>query len=50
MRGSLNAKNGGRLNELVQNGGTNVKVKGKNYRLRTPTCKTLKKINKIEGR
>ncbi|XP_078494314.1 uncharacterized protein LOC100177868 isoform X2 [Ciona intestinalis] len=33
-----------KLNELVNSGFTSVRLKGKNYRIKTPTCKALKQI------
>ncbi|RWS04678.1 hypothetical protein B4U79_00262, partial [Dinothrombium tinctorium] len=36
------------LKELVFNGQTIAKVKGKNVKLKTPLCKALKKIHKLE--
>ncbi|RWS23711.1 hypothetical protein B4U80_03335 [Leptotrombidium deliense] len=36
------------LNELVFNGQTIAKVKGKNVKLKTPVCKALKRIHKLE--
>jgi hypothetical protein len=43
------AKSAGKLCELIQNGVTQVKIKGKTIRVKTPMCRALKKINNIEG-
>ncbi|XP_076818229.1 uncharacterized protein LOC143463781 [Clavelina lepadiformis] len=37
-----------KLNELISFGSTSVRVKGKNYRVKTPSCKALKKIHDKE--
>ena len=42
-------KSAGKLKELVQLGITKVRVRGKTFRIRTPTCPALKKINDIKG-
>ena len=41
----LDDKTGMKLRELIFKGHTNVRIKGKSYRLRTPTCAALKKLN-----
>ena len=41
----LDDKTGMKLRELIFKGHTNVRIKGKTYRLRTPTCAALKKLN-----
>ncbi|ELU08899.1 hypothetical protein CAPTEDRAFT_206971 [Capitella teleta] len=47
--GKLDSKNAERLSELIFKGFTIVKVKGKKYqRIKTPTCKALKKLNHID--
>lgn len=46
--GCLNEKNKQKLNELIFRGVTTVKCKGKTFRIRTPVCKALKKLNNIE--
>lgn len=38
-----------KLRELVYKGWASVRVKGKTYRIKTPSCKALRKINQIEG-
>ena len=40
----LDAKKGGKLEELVFHGHTTVRCKGKSIRLRTPTCPALKRL------
>lgn len=45
--GCLNEKNSQRLNELVFNGVTTVKYKGKKLRIKTPVCRALKKLNNV---
>ena len=42
---NLDWKKGGKLQELVFNGHTTVRCKGKTIRLRTPTCPALKRLN-----
>jgi hypothetical protein len=42
---TLDAKKGGKLEELVFNGHTTVRCKGKSIRLRTPTCPALKRLS-----
>ncbi|XP_037071423.1 trichohyalin-like, partial [Pollicipes pollicipes] len=44
----LNERSGQRLNELVYRGSTAVRLRGKTYRIRTPVCRALKKINRIQ--
>ncbi|XP_022254846.1 protein cramped-like isoform X2 [Limulus polyphemus] len=46
--GCLNEKNRQRLNDLILNGVTFVKFKGKKLRIKTPVCRALKKINNVE--
>ncbi|XP_013378859.1 protein cramped-like isoform X2 [Lingula anatina] len=46
--GALSEKNGQKLTELIHKGTTCVKVKGKTFRLKTPVCKALKKLNNVE--
>ncbi|XP_043211227.1 protein cramped-like [Amphibalanus amphitrite] len=46
--GMLNERSGQRLNELVYRGSTTVRLRGKTYRIRTPVCRALKKINRIQ--
>ena len=41
----LDDKTGMKLRELIFKGHTNVRIKGKTYRLRTPTCAALKKLS-----
>ncbi|XP_076343718.1 cramped chromatin regulator [Tachypleus tridentatus] len=46
--GCLNEKNRQRLNDLILNGVTFVKFKGKKLRIKTPVCRALKRINNVE--
>ncbi|XP_021363017.1 protein cramped-like isoform X2 [Mizuhopecten yessoensis] len=47
-KAALNEKNGLKLDELIHTGSTTIKIKGKNFRIKTPTCNALKKINNID--
>ncbi|XP_060063402.1 protein cramped-like [Ylistrum balloti] len=47
-KAALNDKNGLKLDELIHTGSTTIKIKGKNFRIKTPTCNALKKINNID--
>lgn len=38
-----------KLRELVYKGWVSLRVKGKTYRIKTPSCKALRKINQVEG-
>ena len=38
-----------KLRDLVYKGSVTIRVKGKNYRIKTPSCKALRKINQLEG-
>lgn len=38
-----------KLKELVYKGSVTVRVKGKNIRIKTPSCKALRKLNQLEG-
>ncbi|OQR72044.1 hypothetical protein BIW11_01381 [Tropilaelaps mercedesae] len=44
---ALNPTNAPRLLELVVTGQTVIKVKGKNYRVKTPVCRALRLINNV---
>ena len=46
---SLDEKKGQKLQELIREGSTSVRVKGKSVCVRTPICRALKKLNQIEG-
>ena len=41
----LDEKNGLKLQELVFNGHTSLRVKGRTHRVRTPVCRALKRLN-----
>nr|XP_039264953.1 protein cramped-like [Styela clava]XP_039264954.1 protein cramped-like [Styela clava] len=45
LGGNLKKKGIEKLNELIRDGTTSVKIKGKNFRIKTPSCKALKKMN-----
>lgn len=47
-KAALNEKNGLKLDELIHTGSTTIKIKGKNFRIKTPICNALKKINNID--
>ncbi|XP_048465486.1 protein cramped-like isoform X1 [Rhincodon typus] len=47
--GCMDDKNAAKLNELIQAGATTVRYKGRNLRIKTPTCRALKKICDPEG-
>jgi len=38
-----------RLNELVYWGSTQVRLRGKTMRIKTPICRALRKLNQLEG-
>lgn len=44
----LNLKTAVKLSELVQKGSTTIKVRGKTFRIKTPLCRALKKLNRLE--
>nr|SVE76243.1 EOG090X01XB [Daphnia longispina] len=44
LGGYFNDRCGEKLNELVQHGVTSVKIKGKSYRIKTPVCQALKRL------
>lgn len=46
-KNGMNGKNAEKLRELIHCGSTTVKVGGKKIRLKTPTCRALKKLFKI---
>lgn len=48
--GFLSEKNSVKLNELIYNGNTQVRVKGKTIRIKTPVCRALRKINQLQGK
>ena len=49
LSGILKKKGILKLNELITFGSTSVRVKGKTYRIKTPSCKALKRIHDREG-
>nr|SVE74979.1 EOG090X01XB [Daphnia dolichocephala] len=44
LGGYFNDRCGEKLNELVQHGVTSIKIKGKSYRIKTPVCPALKRL------
>lgn len=44
----LNLKTAVKLSELVERGTTTIKVRGKTFRIKTPVCRALKKLNQLE--
>lgn len=45
----VNAKACMKLKELVYHGSVSIRVKGKNIRIKTPSCKALRQLNQMEG-
>uniref|UniRef100_T1J3Z7 SANT domain-containing protein n=1 Tax=Strigamia maritima TaxID=126957 RepID=T1J3Z7_STRMM len=48
LGGCMDEKNGQKLNELVHNGATTIRFKGKNVRVKTPLCRALKRLNVVD--
>ncbi|XP_046377265.2 protein cramped-like isoform X1 [Haliotis rufescens] len=48
IKSRLNEKTALKLYELIHKGVTNVRIKGKNKKIRTPACNALKKLNTFE--
>lgn len=48
LGGMLADKNLHKLNEFIQEGSTLIKIRRKSFRIRTPYCNALKKINNVE--
>lgn len=46
--GFVTEKNALKLNELVYSGSTQIRIRGKTWRIKTPVCKALRKLNFIE--
>lgn len=44
----LNSKTASKLCELVENGMTSIKIKGKTCRIKTPVCRALKRLNGLD--
>lgn len=44
----LNLKTAVKLSELVEKGTTTIKVRGKTFRIKTPVCRALKKLNQLD--
>ncbi|XP_046561787.1 protein cramped-like [Haliotis rubra] len=48
IKSRLNEKTALKLYELIHKGVTNVRIKGKNKKIRTPACNALKKLNNCD--
>jgi len=44
----LNSKSAVKLSELIENGMTAIKYRGKTCRIKTPVCRALKRLNGLE--
>lgn len=44
----LNLKTAVKLSELVERGTSTIKVRGKTFRIKTPVCRALKKLNQLD--
>lgn len=47
--GFCNEKNWSKLYEMIYHGSTRVRSKGKMWRVKTPHCRALRKLNCLEG-
>lgn len=47
--GFCNDKNWSKLYEMIYHGSTKVRSKGKMWRVKTPPCRALRKLNCLEG-
>lgn len=47
--GFVSEKNSVKLNELIYSGNTQVRIKGKTIRIKTPVCRALRKLNQLQG-
>lgn len=47
--GFCNDKNWSKLYEMIYHGSTKVRSKGKMWRVKTPHCRALRKLNCLEG-
>lgn len=47
--GFCNDKNWSKLSEMIYHGSTKVRSKGKMFRVKTPHCRALRKLNCLEG-
>lgn len=48
--GATSEKTCMKLNELMYRGATQVRVRGKTIRIKTPSCRTLRRLNQIDGK
>ncbi|XP_065207198.1 protein cramped isoform X2 [Planococcus citri] len=46
--GFVSEKNSVKLNELIYSGSTQVRIKGKTLRIKTPVCRALRKLNQLQ--
>ncbi|CAH0775585.1 unnamed protein product [Bemisia tabaci] len=46
--GFLSEKNSSKLIELIYTGSTKIRIKGKTWRIKTPPCRALRKLNQLE--
>lgn len=46
----VNEKSFLKLRELVYKGCITIRIKGKNIKIKTPSCRALRKLNQLEGR
>lgn len=46
----VSEKNLMKIRELVYKGHVTVRSKGKSIRIKTPSCKALRKLNQLEGK
>ncbi|XP_014274558.1 protein cramped isoform X2 [Halyomorpha halys] len=46
--GHITEKNSQKLNELIYSGRTQVRVRGKTWRIKTPLCRALRRLNNLE--
>ena len=44
----LNVKNAAKLMELMEKGMTTIKVRGKTFRIKTPVCRAIKRMNLLD--
>ena len=47
--GHITEKNSQKLNELIYSGRTQVRVRGKTWRIKTPICRALRRLNNLDG-
>jgi hypothetical protein len=47
--GKVTEKNSQKLNELIYSGSTQIRARGKTWRVKTPVCRILRRINMFDG-